>query len=176
MWFLLLDSVLWLGVKPCLACCFQECVVCVSLCYMGGSYFISLEWNGSHPAGPGACINRGTRKPAFNIQNINQPLLCVTPSCFDARLLTAPQTTPWGPAKHPIPLLSPRHRWGSFHCQEPAALSFFSFSCFSCPLLMILGQRIQGKHRIVKCTANPQISLFYFCEAEDLDSLACESL
>lgn len=54
--------------KHFLACCFQECA-----CYTGGFYFTSFEWNGSHPAGLGACINRGTRKPAFNIQNINQP-------------------------------------------------------------------------------------------------------
>lgn len=92
--------------------------MCVSACYMGGFHFPSLEWNGSHPAGLGACINRGTRKPAFNIQNINQPPLCATPSCFDERLLTAPQTTLWGPANHLIPLLYPRRRWGRVHCQE----------------------------------------------------------
>ena len=50
---------LWLEVKPFLACCFQECVVCVSVCYTRRFYFTSFEWNGSHPAGLGACINRG---------------------------------------------------------------------------------------------------------------------
>lgn len=113
----LLDSILWLEVKPFLACCFQEFVVCLSMLH-GGFYFTSLEWNGSPPAGLGACINRGTRQPAFNIQNINQPPLCTTLSCFDEKLLTAPQTMPWGPANHLVLLFYPRHRWGRFRCQE----------------------------------------------------------
>lgn len=128
-------------------------VQCVSQsATQGGFYSISCEWNGSHPAGLGACINRGTRKPAFNIQNMNQPPWCVTPSCFDERLLTAPQTMPWGPANHLIPLLYPRHRWGrislpgTMSFQLPAALSIFGSSYFCHPLLMTLGQRGQGKH------------------------------
>lgn len=116
--FPLLDSFLWLEVKPFLACCFQEFVVCVSACYTRGFYFTSLEWNGSHPAGLGACKNRGTCKPAFHIQYISQPPLGAAPSCFDERLLTAPQTMPWGPANHLILLLYPWHRWGRFHCRE----------------------------------------------------------
>lgn len=152
LWFPLLDSFLWLEVKPFLACCFQECAVCVTECYMGGFYSIFLEWNGSHPAWLCACINRGTRKPAFNIQNMNQPPPCATPSCFDERLLTAPQTMPWGPANHLIPLLYPRHRWGqsslpgTISFQLPAALSFLGFSYLCHPLLMTLGQRGQGEH------------------------------
>ena len=123
LWFPLLDSFLRLEVKPFLASCFQECVVCVPACYTGGFYFISLEWNGSHPAGLGACLNRGTRKPAFNIPTINQPALRVTPSCFDERLLTAPQTMPWGPANHLIPLLYPGHRGSRVSCREQCLCS-----------------------------------------------------
>lgn len=118
LWFSLLDSFLWLEVRPFLACWFQECMVCVPACYTGGFYFISLEWNGSHPEGLGACINRRTCKPVFNIQSINQPALRVTPSCFDERLLTAPQTRPWGPANHLKPQLYPRHQWDRSPCQE----------------------------------------------------------
>lgn len=81
--FSLPDSSLWLEVKPSLACCFQECVACVSACHAGGFYFTSLEWNGSHPAGLGECINRGTHKPALGIQNTSQASLCATLSCFD---------------------------------------------------------------------------------------------
>lgn len=133
----LLDFFLWLEVKPFLTCCFQEYMVYLSVLH-GEFYFTSLEWNGSPPAGLGTCINRCTRKPAFNIQDINQPPLRATPSCFDERLLTAPQTMPWGPAwhswapqtmpwgpaNHLIPLLYPRHRWGRFHCQEQFLSSY----------------------------------------------------
>lgn len=178
-WFPLLYSLLWLQGKPFLACCFQECVVCISACYTRGFYFTSLEWNGSHPAGLGAHINRRTRKPAFHIQNINQPPPRATRSCFDERLLTAPQTMPWGPANHLIPTALSQASMGQISLpgtisfQPPAALSFFGFSCFSCPLLVTLSQRGQGEHGRLKCTANPPI---FFFQAENLDPFACEAL
>lgn len=142
------------------------CGVYLSVLYTRGFYFTSLEWNGSHPAGLGAHINRRTRKAAFHIQNINQPPLRATRSCFDERLLTAPQTVPWGPTNHLIPTALSQASTGQISLpgaisfQPPAALSFFGFSCFSCPLLVTHSQRGQGEHGRLKCTANPPIFFF----------------